>query len=104
MNTFTAKSNLACISYTSKGMHLAIKVKPKEKKDRVMGVEESYLVVAIAAPPIEGRVNERLIRLIGDITKTPIKQIKIVQGERSRYKKLLLPSDCQVDMIIQHNE
>lgn len=88
-----------CIRQTNKGIQLSIKVKPNTKTDQIIEIEEQRLVIAIAAPPIEGRVNQKLIKILSKITKTPAQQINLIKGKQSRYKELLLPNSSQWDWL-----
>ena len=51
-----------------------------------MGLREGALHVALAAPPVEGKANEALVRLLADVLDVRQGQVEIVSGERSRHK------------------
>jgi hypothetical protein len=54
---------------------------------------ETLYKVYVTAPPIDGKANEALIKLIADFFSVKKRQIRIVSGFKSRYKVL----DVSVD-------
>lgn len=44
------------------------------------------LKVAVAAPPVEGKANEALIRFFAELLEVPRSAVGIVSGESSRNK------------------
>jgi uncharacterized protein (TIGR00251 family) len=44
------------------------------------------LKVAVAAPPVEGKANEALIRFFSDLLEVPRSSVEIVSGGSSRNK------------------
>jgi uncharacterized protein (TIGR00251 family) len=65
---------------------LRVRVKPKSHKTEVIGVHEGALVVALAAPPHEGRANTELVRLIAQLAKVPPSRVEIASGAAARIK------------------
>jgi uncharacterized protein (TIGR00251 family) len=47
---------------------------------------DGVLRVRLAAPPVEGRANEALVRFLAARLRLPKRQIQIVSGETSRTK------------------
>lgn len=62
-----------------------VKVKPQSKKEEVV-LQDNTLIVKVAALPVEGKANERLIELLCDYFRVPKSAIKILRGETSRNK------------------
>ncbi|MDP1680018.1 MAG: DUF167 domain-containing protein [Candidatus Nitrotoga sp.] len=46
----------------------------------------------LAAPPIEGRANEALLRFIAGSFNVPLRNVELKQGELSRHKVVLVHS------------
>lgn len=61
-------------------------VKPRAGRNRVIGLREGALHVALNAPPVEGRANEALVRFLAEVLEVRQSQVEIVSGERSRHK------------------
>ena len=68
---------------------LEVKVTPRAKRNQIVGWHQHSLVlVKIAAPPVEGKANDELVRfLAGKLGVTP-EQILIIRGHTSRQKVL----------------
>jgi uncharacterized protein (TIGR00251 family) len=52
----------------------------------VVGEREGKLVVRVAAPPVDGRANDALCKLLAKRAGVPRGQVAIVRGARSRDK------------------
>jgi uncharacterized protein (TIGR00251 family) len=87
--------------YRSSGdcITLILHVQPGAKQTTVAGVHGDALKIRLAAPPIEGRANEALLRFIADTFKVPLRNVTLKQGEQSRHKRVevhgsLINPDC----------
>jgi uncharacterized protein (TIGR00251 family) len=67
-------------------MKIRVHVKPNARLNEVKLREDGVYVVRIAAPPVEGRANEKLIEVLAEHFKTPRRNVEIVAGGRGRHK------------------
>jgi uncharacterized protein (TIGR00251 family) len=67
---------------------LAIHLVPNVSKDQVVGKEGQVWKIRIAAPPIDGKANERLIAFLADALDLPKSSITLVKGHASKHKLL----------------
>ena len=67
---------------------LTLHVQPGAKKTAVAGLHGEALKIRLAAPPVEGRANEALLRFIADTFKVPLRNVELKQGEQSRHKRV----------------
>ncbi len=67
-------------------IELRLHVQPGAKRTEVAGVHGDALKVRLAAPPVEGRANEALVRFLAESFGVTLKQVIIVRGETSRRK------------------
>ena len=67
---------------------LTLHVQPGAKKTTVAGLHGEALKIRLAAPPVEGRANEALLRFIADFFKVPLRDVELKQGEQSRHKRV----------------
>lgn len=65
---------------------LTLHVQPGAKRSEITGLHGDALKLKLAAPPIEGRANEALLRLIADLFEVPLRQVELKQGGQSRHK------------------
>ena len=71
------------------GAILLVYVQPKAKRNEIEGVDEwrGRLKVRIKAPPVEGKANKELIKFLSKLLNA---DVKLVRGETSREKDLLV--------------
>ena len=65
---------------------LTLHVQPGAKCSSVAGLHGEALKIRLAAPPIEGRANEALLKFIANIFEIPLRQVELRQGGQSRHK------------------
>jgi uncharacterized protein len=75
-----------CVEYRDGGVTLCIRVKPRASKSHVLGEREGELEVAVAAPPVDGKANQELVRVLADYFDVPKSAIEIARGESGRSK------------------
>jgi len=66
-------------------MKLTIKIKTGQKSSEIIKDGEDY-IVKVKSQPHENKANEELIKLISKFFKTPISNIKIKSGTKSKRK------------------
>lgn len=76
--------------YRSSGdcITLILHVQPGAKKTAVAGLHGDALKIRLAAPPIEGRANEALLRFVADFFNVPLRHVELIQGGQSRHKRV----------------
>ncbi len=84
------------------GLKLPVAIKPQAKANKVLGIHNGRLKIAIAATPVDGKANKELICYIAQLLKIRKQEIEIVSGLTSHLKLLHLPSSVQskIDHII----
>ncbi len=67
-------------------MRIFVKVKPNAKIEKVERIDEVHLIVSVKAPPVEGKANDAVLRLLADYFKVPRGNVKIISGLSSKNK------------------
>jgi uncharacterized protein (TIGR00251 family) len=67
---------------------LKVYLQPKASKNEVVGPYRDGIKIKVTAPPIEGKANEALIRLLGKELGISPSSIEIIKGHHSREKTL----------------
>lgn len=67
---------------------LVLHIQPGAKRSEVAGLHGEALKIRLAAPPIEGRANEALLRFVADLFKVPTRNVELIQGAQSRHKRV----------------
>ncbi|MFO7178537.1 MAG: DUF167 domain-containing protein [Pseudomonadota bacterium] len=70
------------------GITLALRVKPRAGKSRVLGVRGDVVEVAVAGAPVDGAANEELVRTLSDFFDVGVRAVRIVSGATSRNKRV----------------
>ena len=65
---------------------LAIRVQPRAKRTEVAGERGGAVVIRVSAPPVDGKANEAVEKLIADKLNVPKRAVAIVRGDSSRDK------------------
>lgn len=65
---------------------LVLHVQPGAKRTEVSGLHGEALKIRLAAPPIEGRANEALLRFIAERFDVPQREVELLRGGQSRHK------------------
>ena len=71
---------------TSHVLKLAIHATPGAKRTEAAGLHGDALRVRLAAPPVDGKANEALIRFIADTLALPKSAVCLKSGQTSRRK------------------
>jgi hypothetical protein len=65
---------------------IAVRLKARASRDEIVGMRDGVLVARVSAPPVEGRANRALCRLIASQVGVAPSRVTLVRGERSRDK------------------
>lgn len=69
-------------------MQLAVHVRPGASKPSIGGTHDGVLVVKVAAPAVDGRANEAVVRAVAAAVGVPPRSVTVVRGAASRRKVL----------------
>ena len=65
---------------------LTLHVQPGAKRSEIVGLHGDALKIRLAAPPIEGRANDALLKFIAELFGVPLRNVELKQGGQSRHK------------------
>ena len=66
--------------------HIAVRLQPRASRDAIVGMRDGVLAVRVSAPPVDGRANQAVCRLIARAVGVGRTSVSVVRGERSRDK------------------
>lgn len=84
------------------GVRVAVKVRPGAKKSGVRGLETDAagtvrLAVEVDAPPVDGKANDALMKLLAKRWKIPRSRLSIASGASARTKVIEIAGrDCNL--------
>ncbi|HHL40796.1 MAG TPA: DUF167 domain-containing protein [Deltaproteobacteria bacterium] len=70
------------------GVVVTVRVRPRSSRDSVDGASDGALRVRIAAAPVDGGANRRLVDFIASVLGVRRSQVELAGGPRSRTKRL----------------
>ena len=76
---------------TETGILLDIKAVPGASKTEFAGFTDSRVRIRIAAAPEDGKANIKLIEFLARFLGCPKRELRIINGEKSRLKTISLP-------------
>ena len=74
------------------GVTLSLHVQPGAKKSECAGLHGEALKIRLAAPPVDGKANEALLRFLAQRLAIPRQQISLKSGQTSRQKVIEIES------------
>ncbi|OBP14657.1 YggU family protein [Rheinheimera sp. SA_1] len=76
--------------YLGADLLLALYVQPKASRDQVMGLHGAEIKLAITAPPVDGKANAHVRKLLAKLFQVSQSQVSLHKGELSRHKQVLI--------------
>jgi uncharacterized protein (TIGR00251 family) len=65
---------------------LTLHIQPGAKRSEIAGLHGEALKIRLAAPPVEGKANEALLRFIAEQFAVPLRNVELLRGAQSRHK------------------
>jgi uncharacterized protein (TIGR00251 family) len=79
----------------AKGTVLAVRVTPRAKKNEITQIlDDGTIKIRLTSPPVAGKANAALIKLLAEILDVSSSSIEVVSGESSR-SKLIYVTDLE---------
>jgi len=66
----------------------SVRVQSRASHDEIAGEYQEGLKVRLTAPPVDGRANQALRKLLAARLKVPLAAVRIASGLRSRTKRV----------------
>jgi len=67
---------------------LTLHIQPGARKTEVAGLHGEALKIRLAAPPVDGKANEALVRFVAAALGLPRSAVQLKSGQTSRHKVL----------------
>jgi len=65
---------------------VAIRLQPRARRNEIVGMRADAFLLRVTAPPVDGRANEALCRLIATAAGVAPSRVSVVRGLTSRDK------------------
>jgi uncharacterized protein len=76
----------------SEAAEIRVRLRPRGGRDELIGMRDGIVQVRVSAPPVDGKANEALRRLIAKSVGVAPSKVSIVRGEKSRDKVVRIES------------
>ena len=77
---------------------LSVRLQPRARRDEIVGERGGAVVIRVTAPPVDGKANEALCRLIAKACGVPPSQVSVVRGHSTR-DKVVRVEGVEVDAL-----
>ena len=67
---------------------LRVRLQPRARRDEVVGEREGAVLVRVTAPPVDGKANDALCRLIAKKAGVAPSRVSVIRGHTARDKTL----------------
>lgn len=65
-----------------------MRLRPRGHRDELIGLEDGVLQARVTAPPVDGKANRALCRLVAKAAGVAPSRVSVVRGEKSPQKLL----------------
>ena len=76
---------------------VSVRVQPRAGRDEIAGARGNALVVKVKAPPVDGKANDAVCRLLAKAAGVPATSAELVRGASARDKVVRLPGVAAAD-------
>ena len=81
---------MAWLEETAAGLIISVTLRPRSSKNRILGIYNDTLKLAVTAPPVAGEANRACLKILGKILDLPASSLVIISGETARGKRVLV--------------
>ena len=79
---------MSWLESTHGGVVLRLRVVPRASRNAIAGTMQNALKVRLQAPPVDGKANKALVKLLAKTLDVPARDIRITAGETGRNKQV----------------
>jgi len=90
---------MTAIESLAEGCRIHLHVAPRASRTRVMGLYDGRVKLAVAAPPVEGRANDEIVKFLARALAVGRDAIRFVSGETGKRKTVVVAGLDAADAI-----
>lgn len=80
-------------------VRIAVRLRPGAHADELLGIKDGVLQARVSAPPVDGRANKALCRLVAKRAGVAPSRVAVVRGEKSREKLVEVSGVEQAELL-----
>ncbi|MFQ5721651.1 MAG: DUF167 domain-containing protein [Candidatus Aminicenantales bacterium] len=77
----------------NQGIVLTVTVRPRTPQQRVERIDSTTYKVSVHSPPVRGKANQEVIKLLAFYFNLPPSKLKIIKGQKSGQKLIRIEAD-----------
>lgn len=78
---------------------IEVRLRPRGHADELLGMVDGVLQAKVSVPPVDGKANRALCRLVAKRAGVAPSRARVIRGEKSRQKLLLVKGIDEVTLI-----
>ena len=82
--------------WIDQNLFLKVQVQAAAKKEGIRSPHMGHLKIAVAKPPVDGKANLQLRRLLARELKTPVSRVQIVKGHKRSIKSIRIDNPGRI--------
>jgi len=83
---------------------IRVRLTPRSARDELAGWLDGELRVKVTAPPVEGKANAALERLVAEVLRVPKTSVRVIAGNRGRVKTVAIEGLSQDEALSRLRE
>lgn len=98
---------LPCLRQTDAGVEIFLYLQPRASRNKIVGLQGEELKIALTAPPVDGAANKACCLFLAKLCRMPRSCVKMVSGDTSRHKRVLLEgavlqdASCLINQLLR---
>jgi uncharacterized protein (TIGR00251 family) len=76
----------------SEAAEIRVRLRPRGRGDELLGMRDGVVQARVCAPPVDGKANEALCRMIAKSAGVAPSKVSVVRGKKSRDKVVRVES------------
>ncbi len=73
-----------------RGIVLTVTVRPRAHQQKIEKIDSTTYKVSVHSPPLKGKANQEVIKLLASYFKLPPSRLKILKGQKTSQKLIRL--------------
>ena len=88
-----------CLKIAGNDIVIKVKIVPGSSKNKIVGVYNNALKIAITAPPVDGKANKKCIAYLAKYFDVAKSKIEIISGQTSKNKLIKIYDISQEEIL-----
>ena len=88
-----------CLKIAGNDIVIKVKIVPGSSKNKIVGVYNNALKIAITSPPVDGKANKKCIAYLAKYFDVAKSKIEIISGQTSKNKLIKIYDISQEEIL-----